>query len=53
MAAAGDAQDDAVAVLDLEGQGLARRAVLDGYAEGASVERVKRIDDGDGRDEPF
>ena len=45
-----DAQDDAVAVLDLKGQGFATRAVLDGYPEGAPIKRVTRIDDGDGRD---
>ena len=45
-----DAQDDAVAVLDLKKQGFAKRGVLDGYPKGASVERVTRIDDGDGRD---
>jgi hypothetical protein len=43
-------QDDAVAVLDLKKQGFAKRGVLDGYPKGASVERVTRIDDGDGRD---
>ena len=46
----GDAQDDAVAVLDLKIQGFAKRGVLDGYPKGASVERVTRIDDCDGRD---
>jgi len=45
-----DAEDDAVAVLDLKRKGFAKRAVLDGYPKGASVERVTRIDDGDGRD---
>ena len=29
----GDAEDDAVAVLDLEGEGFSWRAVLDRYAE--------------------
>jgi hypothetical protein len=37
-------------VLDLKKQGFAKRTELDGYPEGASVERVTRIDDGDGRD---
>jgi hypothetical protein len=37
-------------VLDLKKQGFAKRGVLDGYPKGASVERVTRIDDGDGRD---
>src|SRR5271168_1275523 len=46
----GDAQDDAVAVLNLKRQGFAKRTELDGYPEGASVERVTRIDDGDGLD---
>jgi hypothetical protein len=48
-----DAQDDAVAVLDLKKQGFAKRRVLDGYPEGASVERVAWIDNGDGRDMPL
>jgi hypothetical protein len=42
-----DAQDDSVAVLDLERQRFSRRAVSSGYLEGAPVERVTRIDDGD------
>ena len=37
-------------MLDLKKQGFAKRGVLDGYPKGASVERVTRIDDGDGRD---
>ena len=49
VAAAGDPEDDAVAVLDLEGPGLARRAVSDRDAEGAAAERMEGIDDGDGR----
>jgi hypothetical protein len=40
-------------VLDLKKQGFAKRRVLDGYPEGASVERVAWIDDGDGRDMPL
>jgi hypothetical protein len=45
-----DAQDDAVAVLNLEGHWLAKRAVLDRYSEGASVKRVARVDDRNSRD---
>src|SRR5262249_24303239 len=46
----GDAEDDAVSVLDFKGQGFSRRAVLDRYPEGASIERVRGVDDGDGLD---
>jgi hypothetical protein len=40
-----DAQDDAVAVLDLERQTLSKRAMLDRYLEGPSIKGVARIDD--------
>jgi hypothetical protein len=46
----GDAENDAVSVLDFKGQGFSRRAVLDRYLEGAPIERVREIDDGDGLD---
>jgi hypothetical protein len=36
-------------VLDLEGSGLARGAVLGRDAEGATAERMEGIDDGDGQ----
>jgi hypothetical protein len=42
-----DAQNDAVAVLDFERQRFSRRAVSRGYLEGAPIEGVTRIDDGD------
>jgi hypothetical protein len=45
-----DAQNDAVAVLDLEGQWFSRRAVSSGYLEGAPIEGMTRIDDGDSGD---
>jgi transposase len=45
-----DAQDDAVAVLHLKGQGLSKDAVLDRYSESASAKRVTRIDDSNSRD---
>ena len=50
MAAAAMAQDDAVPVLDFKGQGFSGRAVLGRYPECVSIERVTRIDDGDGLD---
>jgi hypothetical protein len=37
-------------VFDLKGKGFSKRAVLDRYAEGASMKRVIWIDHGDGRD---
>jgi hypothetical protein len=43
----GDPQDDAVAVLDLEREGLAWRAMSDRDAERAAEEWMERIDDGD------
>jgi hypothetical protein len=45
----GDAEDDAIAVLDLKGPRLTRRAVLNCDAEGAAAERMEGIDDGDGQ----
>jgi hypothetical protein len=42
-----DAQDDTVAMLDLEGQWFSQRAVSTGYLEGAPIEGVRRIDDSD------
>src|SRR5262249_21641216 len=42
-----DAQDDAVAVLDLEGYWFSQRAVSSGDVESAPIEGVRRIDDGD------
>jgi len=45
-----DPQDDAVAMMNLEGKGSARGAVLDRYTKGLPVERMPRIDDGDGLD---
>ena len=45
-----DAEDDAVAVLDLERERLAWCAVFDRDAERVAEERVGRIDDGDGLD---
>jgi hypothetical protein len=46
----GDPQDDAVAVLDLEREGLAWRAMSGRDAKGAAEERVERVDDGDRQD---
>ena len=46
----GDPQDDAVAVLDLKGAGLAGRAVWDRYPEGAAIQGMTGIDDGDSED---
>jgi hypothetical protein len=45
-----DPQNDPVAVMDLEGEWGARRAVVDRYAEGLLIKRVARIDDSDGLD---
>jgi hypothetical protein len=45
-----DAQNDAVAVFDLERSRFSRRAVASGYLEGAPVERMGWIDDGDSGD---
>jgi hypothetical protein len=44
-----DAEDDAVAVLDLERSRLARGAVLGRDAEGATAEGMEGIHDGDGQ----
>jgi hypothetical protein len=41
-----DAEDDPVPVLDLEGEGLAWRAVLGRDGEGAAAEGMERINDG-------
>ena len=46
----GDPQDDAVAVFDFKGAGLAGRAMWDGYPEGAAIQGMMWIDDGDGED---
>jgi hypothetical protein len=46
----GDPQDDAVAVVNLEGKGWARGAVVDRYMEGLAVERMARVNDRDGLD---
>jgi hypothetical protein len=43
----GDPQDDAVAVLGLEREGLAWRAESDRDAERAAEKRMERINDGD------
>jgi hypothetical protein len=48
----GDAKNDPVAVLDLEREGLARRAMSDRDAESAAEEGVKRIHDGDSQIRP-
>ena len=45
-----DAQDDAVAVLDLERQWFSRRAVSSDYLEGAPIEGMTGIDDSDSGD---
>ena len=47
-----DAEDDAVAVLDLERKRLAWCAVLDRDAERVAKERVEGINDGDSLDRP-
>jgi hypothetical protein len=46
----GDSQDDAVAVFDFKGAGLAGRTVWDRYPEGAAIQGMTGIDDGDGED---
>jgi hypothetical protein len=45
-----DAEDDAVAVLDLEREGPTWRAVRHRDAKREAEERMERIDDGDGLD---